>query len=57
VYRTLLAAGLNKVPQQEKEKAKKFKAYEPGYLHIDVTYLPMFAGEKTNLFVAIECAT
>lgn len=57
MYRTLLAAGLNKVPQQEKEKAKKFKAYEPGYLHIDVTYLPMFAGEKTNLFVAIECAT
>jgi len=40
VYRTLLSAGLNKVPQQERDKAKKFKAYEPGYLHVDVTYLP-----------------
>ncbi|MFN3533679.1 MAG: DDE-type integrase/transposase/recombinase, partial [Candidatus Brocadia sp.] len=57
VYRTLLAAGLNKVPQQEKEKAKKFKAYEPGYLHIDVTYLPKIDGEKPYLFVAIDRTT
>ena len=57
VYRTLRAAGLNKVPQQEREKAKKFKAYEPGYLHIDVTYCPKLDGVKWYLFVAIDRAT
>ena len=57
VYRTLCEAGLNKVPQQEKDKAKKFKAYEPGYLHIDVTYLPKLDGVKQYLFVAIDRAT
>lgn len=57
VYRTLRVAGLNKVPQQERDKAKKFKAYEPGYLHIDVTYLPKMEGVKHYLFVAIDRAT
>lgn len=57
VYRTLRAAGLNKVPQKEREKAKQFKAYEPGYLHIDVTYLPKIEGLKQYLFVAIDRAT
>ncbi len=57
VYRTLRAAGLNKVPQPERDKAKKFKAYEPGYLHIDVTYLPKIDGIKHYLFVAIDRAT
>jgi transposase-like protein len=57
VYRTLCAEGLNKVLQQEREKAKKFKAYEPGYLHMDVTYLPKIDGIKQYLFVAIDRAT
>jgi len=57
VYRTLRAAALNKVPQQERDKAKKFKAYEPGYLHIDVTYLPKIEGVIQCLFVAIDRAT
>lgn len=51
---TLRAAGLNKVPQQEREKAKKFKAYVPGYPHIDVTYCPKLEGVKWYLFVAID---
>ena len=57
VYRTLLSAGLNKVPEKEREKAKKFKEYEPGYLHVDVTYLPKIDGVKQYLFVAIDRAT
>jgi len=57
VYRTLLSAGLNKVPEKEREKAKKFKEYEPGYLHVDVTYLPIIDGIKQYLFVAIDRAT
>jgi len=57
VYRTFVREGINKVPKKEKEKAKKFKEYDPGYLHIDVTYLPKINGTKYYLFVAIDRAT
>jgi len=57
VYRTFVKEKINKVPVKEKDKAKKFKEYEPGYLHIDVTYLPKFDGIKYYLFVAIDKAT
>jgi transposase InsO family protein len=57
VYRTLRAFGINRVPEEKKEQAKKFKEYEPGYLHIDVTYLPKLEGIKYYLFVAIDRAT
>jgi transposase InsO family protein len=57
VYRTFVREGVNKVPQKEKDKAKKFKEYDPGYLHIDVTYLPKLNGIKYYLFVAIDRAT
>lgn len=38
---------------------KAFKAYEPGYLHIDVKYLPQMPDEERRryLFVAIDRAT
>ena len=57
VYRVFLKENINKKPEAEKEKAKKFKEYEPGYLHIDVTYLPKINGVKYYLFVAIDRAT
>jgi len=57
VYRTFVREGINKVPEKKKEKAKKFKEYDPGYLHIDVTYLPKINGIKYYLFVAIDRAT
>ena len=57
IYRTLKSFDINKVPQAQKAKAKLFKEYEPGYLHIDVTYLPKFDGQKYYLFVAIDRAT
>ena len=40
-------------------KYSGFKAYEPGYLHIDVKYLPQMADETSRcyLFVAIDRAT
>ena len=57
IYRTLKAFGISRVPQEQKAKAKKFKEYEPGYLHIDVTYLPKFEKQKYYLFVAIDRAT
>lgn len=57
IYRTLKSFEINKVPQEQKAKAKLFKEYEPGYLHIDVTYLPKFDRQKYYLFVAIDRAT
>jgi len=57
IYRTFCRNEKNRVPQKEREKAKKFKEYEPGFLHIDVTYLPKFDGQKSYLFVAIDRAT
>jgi transposase-like protein len=40
-------------------KPNGFKAYEPGYLHIDVKYLPQMANQTSRryLFVAIDRAT
>jgi len=57
IYRTFVREGVNTIPQKEKEKAKKFKEYDPGFLHIDVTYLPKMNGIKYYLFVAIDRAT
>ena len=57
IYRLLVKEKINIVPQEKKDKAHKFKAYEPGYLHIDVTYLPKFNGSSSYLYVAIDRAT
>lgn len=57
VYRTLKARGISTLPKEERAKAKHFKEYEPGFLHIDVTYLPKLEGKKHYLFVAIDRAT
>jgi transposase-like protein len=56
-YRLFVKEKINTVPQEKKDKAHKFKAYEPGYLHIDVTYLPKFNGLNSYLYVAIDRAT
>jgi transposase InsO family protein len=57
VYRCFVKEKINQVPQEKKDKAKKFKEYEPGFLHIDVTYLPKFNGKSNYLFVAIDRCT
>ena len=43
----------------EKTPLKSFKDYKPGFIHIDVKYLPQMADEKHRryLFVAIDRAT
>jgi hypothetical protein len=46
IYRTLVHFDINKVPQERKQQVSIFKEYEPGYLHIDVTYLPKLAGKR-----------
>ena len=44
--------------KQARPKHNAFKAYEPGYIHIDVKYLPQMADEtrRRYLFVAIDRA-
>jgi transposase InsO family protein len=46
-------------PATLKEPHKAFKFYEPGYLHMDIKYLPQMADEtkRRYLFVAIDRAT
>jgi transposase-like protein len=57
VSRTLQFFGISQIPKEKREKAKKFKEYQPGYLHVDVTYMPKLDGIKYYLFVAIDRAT
>jgi len=47
------------LPAPEKAAHKPFKAYLPGYLHMDVKYLPQMADEtgRSYLFVAIDRVT
>lgn len=47
------------LPVAEKVPHKAFKAYMPGYLHMDIKYLPQMADETARryLFVAIDRAT
>jgi transposase InsO family protein len=46
-------------PQVQPRATKPFKAYEPGYVHIDVKYLPQMQDESTRgyVYVAIDRAT
>jgi transposase InsO family protein len=57
IYRTFCRNNINTLPEKEKQKAKRFKEYEPGFLHMDVTYFPLINGVKYYLFVAIDRAT
>lgn len=63
LYTTLKQRGLNRndlfLPSEEIEKKviKKFKHYEPGYIHIDIKFLPKLNGERKYLFVAIDRKT
>lgn len=47
------------VPPKPEGERKTFKAYEPGYVHMDVKYLPQMQdeGKRRYVFVAIDRAT
>ena len=54
--------GLNTRPVEDKDAPivrKTFKDYAPGFVHVDIKYLPQMAGETVRryLFVAIDRAT
>ena len=60
-FRTLVRYKRNRLTDKERKERKKFAQYEPGFLHIDVFYLPKI-GEKGRkkryyCFLAIDRAT
>ena len=59
--RLLRRRGESRLPELDKPVAhsQPFKAYEPGYVHLDVKYLPQMADEDSRcyVFVAIDRAT
>lgn len=55
-YRTLKRNGLNKKPK-EKRDTGSFKEYDPGYIHMDVFYLPKLNGKRAYVFAAIDRTT
>lgn len=61
LQRLLKRHGVSRLPRETQDAAghKPFKAYEPGFLHVDVKYLPQMADETSRryLFVAIDRAT
>jgi transposase-like protein len=56
ISRTLQRKNISKKPKEEKG-TKKFKDYEPGFIHIDLTYVPQLEGKKKYLYVAVDRAT
>ena len=61
LHRLLKRHGISKRESvdADKPKAKPFKAYVPGFVHVDVKYLPQMVDEdrRRYLFVAIDRAT
>ena len=57
-YRLLVRAGVNRLPKTIRDaEPGSFKAYEPGYLHIDSFMLPGFDGTKRHCYVSVDRAT
>lgn len=54
-----LQAALEEDTESEPATVKTFKEYEPGYVHVDIKYLPKMPDESRHkyLFVAIDRAT
>lgn len=57
LYRILLHYRLNRLSEKEKHEIRKFKAYPPGYLHIDCFYLPKIDGTRWYCYLAVDRAT
>lgn len=53
LHRCLQRNGISRLPKADREKPKRFKAYEIGYFHIDIAELQYESG-KAYLFVAVD---
>ena len=52
LQRLLKRHGVSRLPRETQDAAghKPFKAYEPGFLHVDVKYLPQMADETSRRY-------
>lgn len=60
VYRALVRLALHQLPRlrpPRQTRRGKFRACPPGFLHVDVFYLPRLDGRRRYVFVAIDRAT
>ena len=55
--RTLKRYRLNRFTNKEKKEKKRFANYLPGFLHIDVFYLPKIEKKRYYCFLAIDRVT
>ncbi|QNQ63379.1 IS481 family transposase [Brucella sp. 6810] len=53
LHRCLQRHGISRLPKTDREKPKRFKAYEIGYFHIDIAEL-RYEGGKAFLYVAVD---
>lgn len=53
LHRYLRRHGISRLPKADREKSKRFKAYEIGYFHLDIAEL-RYEGGKAYLFVAVD---
>ncbi len=53
LHRSLQRHGISRLPKTDREKPKRFKAYEISYFHIDIAEL-RYQGGKAYLFVAVD---
>lgn len=53
LHRCLQRHGISRLPKADREKPKRFKAYEIGYFHLDIAEL-RYEGGKAYLFVAVD---
>ncbi len=53
LHRCLQRHGISRLPKVDRERPKRFKAYEIGYFHIDIAE-PRYEGGKAYLFVAVD---
>lgn len=57
VHRLFVREGVNRLHQPAPKEPGTFKAYPPGFLHIDQFYLPKLEGTKRYCFLAVDRAT
>jgi transposase InsO family protein len=57
LHRFYSSEGLGRLHVPQKRENKKFKSYEPGFLHVDTFNMPKLGGKKRYCFLAIDRAT
>jgi transposase InsO family protein len=57
LHRFFVRQGVNKLACKAKRPKKKYKNYEPGFLHVDTFNMPKLGGRKRYCFLGVDRAT